>query len=283
MALTTYAELQASVADWLHRGDLTTQIVDGIYLTELAVQKALRNHPGETRSYGSTGSITAFADAGGGEVTVTSNGHGLVTGDVVTISLTTSYNGTFTVTLVDVNNYKITDTFVADDATGTWKSSLRMRAGQDYIPVPSALVELIHLRIDGTDPIRYCRVVSLKELTTIREENASGIPEGICLFGDQILVAPTPNSTYAYTLFYRADVQNLKDGAGGASTWLLDDAPDLLLYGTLAAMKKWVEDDAGMATYSEIFTNLLLQFKRQQWRKRAGGGELACRPDFEVP
>lgn len=64
-------------------------------------------------------SITAFADAGGGEVQATSASHGFVTGDVVTITGTTNYNGTFVVTKVNDNAFKFTDTWVADDATGT--------------------------------------------------------------------------------------------------------------------------------------------------------------------
>lgn len=63
--------------------------------------------------------ITAFADAGGGEVTVTAAAHGFQTDDIVTISGTTNYNGTFNITKVDANDFKITDTWVADDATGT--------------------------------------------------------------------------------------------------------------------------------------------------------------------
>lgn len=63
--------------------------------------------------------ITAFANAGGGEVTATSVGHGFDTDDVVTISETTNYDGTYSVTTVDVNDFKFTDTWVADDATGT--------------------------------------------------------------------------------------------------------------------------------------------------------------------
>jgi hypothetical protein len=38
MALSTYSELQSAVADWLHRSDLTTQIVDFIALAEADMQ-----------------------------------------------------------------------------------------------------------------------------------------------------------------------------------------------------------------------------------------------------
>ena len=42
MALTTYAELQSSVADYLARSDLTTQIVDFIQLGEIRLRRDLR-------------------------------------------------------------------------------------------------------------------------------------------------------------------------------------------------------------------------------------------------
>lgn len=68
----------------------------------------------------STDSITAFANGGGGKVDVTSVGHGLNTGDVVEITGTTNYNGTFTVIRQTADIFEITDTWVSDDATGTW-------------------------------------------------------------------------------------------------------------------------------------------------------------------
>jgi len=42
MALSTYSELQAAVASWLHRGDLTTEIVDFIKLAEADMQVRAR-------------------------------------------------------------------------------------------------------------------------------------------------------------------------------------------------------------------------------------------------
>ena len=67
-----------------------------------------------------TGSITKFEDVGGTAVKATSASHGMASGDKVTITGTTSYNGTFTLTAADTNSFTWTDTFVADDATGTW-------------------------------------------------------------------------------------------------------------------------------------------------------------------
>jgi hypothetical protein len=72
--------------------------------------------------------ITAFADNGGGTVKATSFGHGL-TGTVASIKIsgTTNYNGVYTVTVIDANNFYFTDTWVANDATGWWSKDTEGR------------------------------------------------------------------------------------------------------------------------------------------------------------
>jgi hypothetical protein len=65
------------------------------------------------------GSITAFANPGGGKVRVTCANHNFLTADVINIRGTTNYNGNFAIDYVDVDNFDITDTWVSDDATGT--------------------------------------------------------------------------------------------------------------------------------------------------------------------
>lgn len=75
---------------------------------------------GTDNPFDNRGVITAFADAGGGKVTVTSNGHGLSNAEVVTHADTINYSGAFAVSNVAANTYEITATWVADDATGIW-------------------------------------------------------------------------------------------------------------------------------------------------------------------
>ena len=68
------------------------------------------------------GLITAFADAGGGNTIVTTNGHGILVDDIATIENTTNYNGVFTLLSITGNTFTIDTPFVADDATGNWSS-----------------------------------------------------------------------------------------------------------------------------------------------------------------
>lgn len=104
-----YSQISSATA-W--QGSTVKLRVDGTNATDVYVNDGTE-----------TGSITAFADYSGtvaGTVLVTSTAHGLTTGHDVVISGTTNYNGTFTITTVDANSYYITDTWVSDDATGTW-------------------------------------------------------------------------------------------------------------------------------------------------------------------
>jgi len=64
--------------------------------------------------------ITGFADAGGGQVTVSSASHGLSNGDSVKIIKTTNYNGTYSISNVASDTFEITATWNGDDATGIW-------------------------------------------------------------------------------------------------------------------------------------------------------------------
>ena len=64
--------------------------------------------------------ISAFANGGSGVTTVTDTAHGRANGDSITISGTTNYNGTYTISSVGVNSFQIAKDYVANDATGTY-------------------------------------------------------------------------------------------------------------------------------------------------------------------
>ena len=80
---------------------------------------------------GSTGAITAYADGTGGTVLVSSAGHGLSNGDIITIRGTTNYNGVFEVSAATTDTFKITDTWVDDNGASDWDqgASLTVSAG----------------------------------------------------------------------------------------------------------------------------------------------------------
>ena len=69
-----------------------------------------------------SGTITATSTSAGASVNVTSTAHGLTTDDRITISSTTSYDGTYSITLVDANTFTISATNSESSETGSWVS-----------------------------------------------------------------------------------------------------------------------------------------------------------------
>jgi len=72
-----------------------------------------------------SGYISAFADAGGGDVDATSVAHGLSVGDMVTIVGSANYGGVEAVTAVDdANTFAFTAAWSSDDAPASWTHGL---------------------------------------------------------------------------------------------------------------------------------------------------------------
>ena len=94
-----------------------------------------------------SGTITATSTSAGSTVNVTSSSHGLVTDDRITISGTTSYDGSYSVTLVDTNTFTISATNSESTETGSWVSlfidgGLRMTYKSKYETVSAVTEDL---------------------------------------------------------------------------------------------------------------------------------------------
>lgn len=123
---------------------------------------------GDFFDFGSTGAITAFADAGGGKTTVTSANHNIPDGRGLIIAETTNYNGAFNIESPATNTYVIDTAFVADDAAGIWNSAgldetdIRMTAFSNGTQADSAVIgslqftgneDVTEISIQGTNNI----------------------------------------------------------------------------------------------------------------------------------
>lgn len=90
----------------------------------------------------STGSITAFADAGSGSTNATSSAHGLAVNDIVTIKNTTNYNGDYIVTAVpDANTFTFVKAFTSTE-TGDWDKFTALLRLEDDASITSNAIKV---------------------------------------------------------------------------------------------------------------------------------------------
>tara|TARA_R100001369_G_scaffold25667_1_gene46688 strand:+ start:5528 stop:6148 length:621 start_codon:yes stop_codon:yes gene_type:complete len=196
MAITTYAELQTAVANWLNRDDLTSIIPDFISLAETDINRKLRH-------------------------------------------------------------YKMIE---------------RMDAVLDsrYIQVPNGWLETVRFNITNSSTVKL-DYIGPEDMLQKREENsdATGVPQFYSQLGDSIEVFPTPSGEFPMQLAFFERIAALS----GANTynWLLQDEPDLYLYGALMQSAPYLLDDARTQTWGGLYTNALNSLQTASDDTRYGG------------
>ena len=202
MAITTYAQLQASIASWLNRDDLAAVIPDFISLTEAGINRDLRHYKMVNR-------VDATLDS-------------------------------------------------------------------RYVQVPADWLATLRFSIttSGTRPLE---MASLDDLIKYRQNNAnaSGEPQFYAHVGESIEVFPTPDGEYGMQLMYYQAIDELSDT--NTYNWLLQDAPDVYLYGALIQSAPYLLDDARTQTWAALYSTALASLQKASEDTRFSGSGLRMR------
>lgn len=183
MAITTYAELQTAIADWLNRSDLTARIPDFITLAETRINRELR--------------------AREQQVIATAN--------------------------VDT----------------------------PFFALPGDFLEFKSFRITDTGGNAYELMLATPEQISaaLAENSVSNTPRFVTIIGDQFQLWPSPDQLYVGSLAYVRKVPALSDAA--PTNWLLTDAPDVYLYGSLMSAGPFLRDSEALVTFKTLFDEAL--------------------------
>ena len=211
---------------WISKADARTQ------LTLKSIQW-LRANYGEPFSSVTTGAITAFADGGGGQVTVTSVGHGRADSDILTISGTTNYNATYTISGVTPDTFNITALWVADDGTGTWHYNATL------IDVGTPLYYAVN--IVGLAPAQSAFAVSGGSFNGM--VGYQDIIEGDHFRYTGLVIMPPPDVIYTIeTIGYFLSKRLVVDA--DISFWSVG-YPEILVFAALYALELFYRNNAG--------------------------------------
>jgi hypothetical protein len=86
-------------------------------------------------------------------------------------------------------------------------------------------------------------------------ENQVGKPTSVRLTAGQFELYPTPDEAYNVTLLYRARIPALTDTV--TTNWLLADAPDVLLFASLALSAPYLKDDARLTVWAALYQSAI--------------------------
>jgi hypothetical protein len=202
MAITTYAELQTSIANWLNRDDLASVAQDFISLTEAGLNRDLRHYRMINR-------VDATLDS-------------------------------------------------------------------RYVQMPTDWLETVRFGITSGTTGKI-EMVSRDDMIEYRQktDDTSGTPRFYANIGDTIEVFPTPDAEYQMQLQYYAKTPALSDS--NTTNWLLGEAPDLYLYGSLVQAAPYLNDDARLQTWAALYSAAMQSLQKASDDTRFAGSGLRMR------
>ena len=140
---------------------------------------------------------------------------------------------------------------------------------EDALPSGYLQMREIHL---ATSPIVSLAYITPEIMYRIRAGSTSGKPNSYTILGDNVLFGPTPDSAYDYSMTYYKSFTALSDAA--TTNWIILNAPDLYLYGTLLQAEPFLMNDNRVALWERAVRQIIADLQEQDNKDRHSGSEM---------
>lgn len=170
---------------------------------------------------------------------------------------------------------------------GTFNRRLRLRAmetqttlstvaGTRSVALPSRYRQMKRIYLTNDSPaLTFMTTEDIYKFTT------TGQPKFYSIEGENVLFGPIPNAVYSVPINYFAAFQALSDL--NATNWVLTNAPDIYLYGSLAAAEPYILNDERLPMWKTLFEKAIADQQTEDDRDRASGTALTMRQDRGNP
>ena len=140
---------------------------------------------------------------------------------------------------------------------------------EDALPTGYLQMREIHLT---TSPVVSLAYITPEIMYRIRAGSTSGKPNSYTIVGDNILFGPTPDGVYDYSMTYYKSFDALADQT--QTNWLILNAPDLYLYGTLLQAEPFLMNDQRVPLWERGVRQVINDLQNQDDKDRHSGSEM---------
>jgi len=158
------------------------------------------------------------------------------------------------------------------------RSTMVTTADQQYFQLPGGYIQMrnIQLNTNPTTPLEY---ITPEMLDRLYGSTTTGKPRAYTLIGDEIQLAPIPDSAYQVEMAFYEKFTPLGDGSAGTvtSNWLTANAPDVLLYGALMEAEPFIKNDERIPVWLNGYSNAINKLQQQDQRDRHSGSAMRVR------
>ena len=158
------------------------------------------------------------------------------------------------------------------------RSSMETTSGQQYFNLPGGYIQMrnIQLNTNPTAPLEY---ITPEMLDRLYGSSTTGKPRAYSLIGDEIQLAPIPDSDYTVEMAFYEKFTALGDGTSGTvtSNWLTLNAPDILLYGSLMEAEPFIKNDERIAVWLQAYRDGMDKLQKADANDRHSGSSMRVR------
>ena len=156
------------------------------------------------------------------------------------------------------------------------RANASFAAAAEYGTVPDDFLETKSIKLD-TNPITYLSFQTIDAMDQLSNTTylSSGKPLYFSVVGSQFRLLPIPDGAYTAELVYYAKLAKLSNT--NTTNWLLTQAPDVYLYGSLLQAAPYLQDDARISVWSSLYQAGLDQLQIADDRGSTSGGAILAR------
>lgn len=280
--ITDYTSLQSTIADYLARSDLSTQIETFINQAESRIYRDLRVAAMEK-------SLTATIAGTVGSIVVNATGAGYTGAPTVTIGAPTASGGVQATATATVSNGALTAITVTNAGSGyAAPPAVTLSGGgataqgsatallSNTLAVPSDYLDMKLLTVSFSNGLYTMqRIDPVWAHEKFGSQVASGVPVYFWREGSNFLFAPYPDASYAVNGTYFARLPALS--ASNTTNWLTDNQPDLIMAAAMAEAATYEVDETALQYWQQRVVQLLQATQQADRRERWSGSNLAMR------
>jgi hypothetical protein len=156
------------------------------------------------------------------------------------------------------------------------RANATFAADAEYGTVPDDFLETKSIKLD-TNPITYLSFQTIDAMDQLSNTTylSSGKPLYFSIVGSQFRLLPIPDGEYTAELVYYAKLAKFSNT--NTTNWLLTQAPDVYLYGSLLQAAPYLQDDARISVWSSLYQAGLEQLQIADDRGSTSGGAILAR------
>ena len=158
------------------------------------------------------------------------------------------------------------------------RSTMTTTVGQRYFNLPGGYLQMRNFQIN-TNPITPLEYITPEMLDRLYGSNTTGKPRAYSLIGDEIQLAPIPDSEYTIEMAFYEKFTPLGDGTSGTvtSNWLTKNAPDVILYGALIEAEPFIKNDERIQLWLTAYKEAIDKIQKADERDRHSGSQMRVR------